>query len=297
MFIHNYITSFLSYLKHERRFSPHTILAYEQDLSSFSIYLEQETGQIDIVSITHKHIRSWIVDLMNQGIIAKSINRKISTLRSFYKFLLSRKEVTVSPLTKINGLKTPARLPKFVDEKDIQTLCTEISFPEGFEGKRDKLMIELFYATGIRLSELVNINEGDIDRHTGNLKVLGKGNKERIIPLHNYLLREINEFSMLKKNLFDLESDKLFLTVKGQPVYSKMVYRKVKLYLSMVTTLEKKSPHVLRHSFATHLLNHGAELNAVKELLGHSSLAATQVYTHNTIQKLKDVHKQAHPKS
>ncbi len=294
---HTFIISFLSYLKHERRFSTHTIMAYENDLESFSQFLQQELGELNYSKVTHKHVRAWIVVLMNHDIVAKSINRKISTLRSFYKFLLSRKEIESNPLTKVVGLKTPSRLPKFVDEKDIQKLFSEISYPDGFEGARDKLIMDLFYNTGIRLSELVNLKDASIDHHSANLKVLGKGNKERIIPLHNTLLQDVKNYQELRQNRFDSTYESFFLTDNGKTMYHKFVYRKVKFYLSLVTTSEKKSPHVLRHSFATHLMNHGAELNAVKELLGHASLAATQVYTHNTIQKLKDVHKQAHPKS
>jgi len=234
---------------------------------------------------------------MNNGIVPKTINRKISSLRSFYKYLLSRKEININPLTKIAGLKTPSILPKFVDEKDLHKLSDTTLFSSDFEGARDKLIIELFYNTGIRLSELVGIKDSDINTEVASLKVRGKGNKERIIPLHNSLLSEMQDYKIMREEKFGTNVNTFFLTDKGKAIYQKLVYRKVKFYLSMVTTSDKKSPHVLRHSFATHLMNHGAELNAVKELLGHSSLAATQVYTHNTIQKLKDIHKQAHPKS
>ena len=297
MFIQNYITSFLSYLKHERRFSEHTIVAYGHDLNDFASFMTKEFSIEAISAINHKQIRTWVVGMMNDGMVPKTINRKISSLRSFYKFLISRNEVDQNPLKKISGLKTPSRLPKFLDEKDIQRLCTEIEYPEGFEGLRDKLIIELFYNTGMRLSELVGISEQDFDSYNSSIKVLGKGKKERIIPLHHHLVKEIEVYLANKHVLFGQKNQSFFLTDKGESIYSKMVYRKIKHYLGLVTTLEKKSPHVLRHTFATHLLNNGAELNAVKELLGHASLAATQVYTHNTIQKLKDVHKQAHPKS
>jgi len=297
MFIQNYIISFLSYLKHERRFSEHTILAYGHDLNEFESFLSNEFSLVSVSDINHKQVRTWVVSMMNNGMVPKTINRKISSLRSFYKFLLSRKEVDQNPLKKISGLKTPSRLPKFLDEKDIQRLFTEIVYPEGFEGLRDKLIIELFYNTGMRLSELVGILEQDFDIYNSSIKVLGKGKKERIIPVHHQLVKEIEVYLLSKHARFGHENKSFFLTDKGDSIYSKMVYRKIKYYLAFVTTLDKKSPHVLRHTFATHLLNNGAELNAVKELLGHASLAATQVYTHNTIQKLKDVHKQAHPKS
>ncbi len=297
MFIQNHIISFLSYLKHERRFSEHTILAYGHDLNDFESFLTNEFSIEAISDISHKQVRTWVVAMMNNGMVPKTINRKISSLRSFYKFLLSRKEVEQNPLKKISGLKTPGRLPKFLDEKDIHRLCTEIVYPEGFEGLRDKLIIELFYNTGMRLSELVGILEQDFDIYNSSIKVLGKGKKERIIPVHHQLVKEMETYLTSKHALFGHHNQSFFLTDKGESIYSKMVYRKIKHYLGLVTTLDKKSPHVLRHTFATHLLNNGAELNAVKELLGHASLAATQVYTHNTIQKLKDVHKQAHPKS
>jgi integrase/recombinase XerC len=234
---------------------------------------------------------------MNDGIVPKSINRKISSLRSFYKFLLSKNLLESNPLTKISGLKVASRLPQFVDTKDIDRLLEDIDFTDDYEGWRDKIIVELFYATGMRLSELCALKTTSIDTINGLVKVIGKGNKERLIPLPPQILTKINNYINIKNSQFNENQELLFLTSKGQKIYHKLIYRKINSYLSLVTTLQKKSPHILRHTFATHMVNEGAELNAVKELLGHSSLAATQVYTHNTIQKLKNVHKQAHPKS
>lgn len=297
MYIQDQLNSFHNFLKYERRYSVHTITAYNSDIQDFISYYKQFFESDEIHLANHKQIRSWVVGLMNEGIVPKSINRKISSLRSFYKFLLSKNIIESNPVTKINGLKTPNRLPQFVDIKDMDQLLENIEFTDDYEGSRDKIIVELFYATGMRLSEMCALKTTNIDKNNGVVKVLGKGNKERLIPIHPQLLKKINDYVEFKNRQFNTMNEQLFLTNKGEKIYHKLIYRKIKSYLSLVTTLKKKSPHILRHTFATHMVNQGAELNAVKELLGHSSLAATQVYTHNTIQKLKNVHKQAHPKS
>lgn len=297
MYIKEHLNSFHNYLKFERRYSTHTITAYLADINDFIEYFQHLYETEEIQSANHKQIRSWIVGLMNEGIIPKSINRKISSLRTFYKFLVSKNIVETNPVLKINGLKTPKRLPQFVDIKDMDTLLERIEFTDDYEGKRDQIIVELFYATGMRLSELCALDTSSIDSINGVVKVLGKGNKERLIPIHPQLLQKIQAYINYKNTQYKENQSFLFLTQKGEKIYHKLIYRKIKSYLSLVTTLHKKSPHILRHTFATHMVNEGAELNAVKEILGHSSLAATQVYTHNTIQKLKNVHKQAHPKS
>ncbi len=297
MYIQEHLNSFHNYLKFERRYSTHTITAYIADINDFIKYFQHLYETEEIQSANHKQIRSWIVGLMNEGIVPKSINRKISSLRTFYKFLVSKNIVETNPVLKINGLKTPKRLPQFVDIKDMDTLLERIEFTDDYEGKRDQIIVELFYATGMRLSELCALETSSIDTINGVVKVLGKGNKERLIPIHPQLLQKIQAYINYKNTQYKENQSFLFLTQKGEKIYHKLIYRKIKSYLSLVTTLHKKSPHILRHTFATHMVNEGAELNAVKEILGHSSLAATQVYTHNTIQKLKNVHKQAHPKS
>ena len=241
-------------------------------------------------------IRSWLVELIGQGIGTRSVTRKLTSLKSFFKFLIREGVVEINPMRKITSPKIPKRLPVFVEKEKMEMLLDQIDFGEGYAGIRDKLIIELFYATGMRLAELVNLKDIDFDFYHNTIKVLGKRNKERLIPFGNKFASVMKSYIEEKKNLFG-DIDELFLTDKGNRIYSKMVYRIVVRYLNKVTTVDKKSPHVLRHTFATHLLNNGAELNAVKELLGHTNLSATQVYTHNTIDKLKRIYKQAHPKA
>lgn len=250
----------------------------------------------DIREVNHLIIRSWFVNMMEHDIEARSVNRKLSTLKSFFKFLIREGEITENPMRKITSPKMSKRLPVFVDKEKMEMLFESVDFGEGYPGVRDKMILELFYATGMRLSELVNLKETDIDFHHDTIKVLGKRNKERLIPFSKKMETLLQSYIDFKKFSFG-EAEALFLTDRGRKVYSKMIYQIVIKHLGTVTTLEKKSPHVLRHTFATHLLNNGAELNAVKELLGHANLAATQVYTHNTIDKLKRIYKQAHPKA
>jgi integrase/recombinase XerC len=293
------LQSFLEYLQFQKRYSQHTVLSYKTDLYQFVDYLQAEYDGIELKKVTSGFVRSWLASLKNdENNSAKTINRKISTLKSFYKFLLKIGEVAQSPMGTIVSPKVQKRLPTFVAEKDIATLQQHVEFADTWKGQTDKLIIGLFYATGMRLSELISLKQGNIDVYNSQVKVLGKGNKERIIPIPSELVKALADYIRLKKeNELADHQDVLFVNEKGKPLYPKYVYNVVKQNLGLVTTLNKKSPHVLRHTFATHLTNNGADLNAVKELLGHASLAATQVYTHNSIEKLKSVHKQAHPKA
>ncbi len=290
---------FLSYIRFEKRFSPHTITAYQNDLEQFQTYVFATYGEVSNKEISHIQIRSWIIKLMEDGMSPKSINRKLSTLKSLFQFLLKKEKIELDPMLKVISPKTGKRLPAFVEEQKMDLLLEEITFPEGFKGLRDKLLLEILYQTGIRRSELIHLQISDIDFQNQLIKVLGKGNKERLIPINRQLRLLINDYLALRKTTFPelLEIGQLFLTDKGKPMYPKFVYNLVKKYLSYVTTQEHRSPHILRHTFATHLSNNGADLNAIKELLGHSSLAATQIYTHNTIDRLKEIYQQAHPKA
>ncbi len=292
------VESFLSYIQYEKRYSPHTLESYKNDLLQFAVFLQANGLSPELARATHIDIRNWMVSMMQDKITPRSINRKISTLKSFYKFMMRRGEVKKSPLGKVQTPKTSKRLPVFVEQTGIEKLMTGVEFAEGYEGALEKMILELLYGTGMRRSELINLKETDIDSYQSQLKVLGKGNKERIIPMHPALRQSIQQFLTVKKNsVQEQEGSWLLVTDKGRQLAPRSVYAMVKKYLHLVTTVEKKSPHVLRHTFATHLMNNGADINAVKELLGHSSLAATQVYTHNTIEKLKEVYRKAHPKA
>jgi integrase/recombinase XerC len=286
--------NFIQYLQFEKRLSGHTLVAYTNDLTQFFKFLDTTYEIKNISEVNHTAIRSWIVSLMEQKITPRSVNRKITTLKTFYKFLLRQGVVVESPMLKILSPKTSKRLPVFVEKEKMDELIDNSGFGDDFEGRRNKLIIELFYATGIRLSELINLKTSDVNLHSGQLKVLGKRNKERIVPFSNELKRSIEDYLEIK---IDSDVVEFFVSNSGKKLYEKFVYRLVNNYLSMVTTADKKSPHVLRHTFATHMLNNGADLNAIKELLGHANLSATQVYTHNTVEKLKNIHKQAHPKA
>ncbi len=292
------LQDFLNYLTFQKRYSPHTIISYQNDLTKFFDFILAEYKFKELNEITASIVRTWLASLKENKYSPKSINRKISSLKAFFKYQLKLKKITVSPVSTITSLKVNKRLPTFVAEKDIKVLLEHDFFRETFAGKTDFLIFEILYQTGVRRSELINLRETDIDKSRGIIKVLGKGNKERMIPVNNNLLNLIGEYvSEKQKNFPELSSDILLVGKKGKPLGQKYVYNIVKKNLGKVSTTEKKSPHVLRHSFATHLTNNGAQINAVKELLGHSSLAATQIYTHNTIEKLKEVYKQAHPKS
>ncbi len=290
------IDSFINFLQFEKRYSSHTITSYQNDLGQFEAFLKEVYTIDAFARVEHLHIRSWIVDLMDQNISTRSVNRKISTLKTFFKFLLKKGEIDKNPLVKVISPKTEKKLPEFVAEKQIHALLNDIPFTDDFAGLRDKVILELLYATGMRLSELIGLTDDKIDWRKGSFKVLGKGNKERIIPVDKKLLELIEAYVHLRDQEFGT-STALLVTDKGKPLYPKFVYRRVREALNKVTTLDKKSPHVLRHTFATLLLNEGADLNAIKELLGHASLAATQVYTHNSVEKLKEIHKKAHPRN
>ena len=292
------IQSFIDYLKFEKRYSVHTIRSYQDDLISFFDYIEVQFGGVSLPEISPAFIRSWLASLKEEGLSSRSVNRKISSLKSFYKYQLRSGLVEQSPMSAITSPKVSKRLPVYVEQRDITTLFADIPFPETWEGVTDRLLLAIFYHTGMRLSELVNLRERQVDASNRSLKVLGKGNKERVIPISPVLIELIQTYCRQKRVLLE-EPDVAYLLVtsKGKKLYTKYVYRAVRKYLGQVTTIDKKSPHVLRHTFATHLTNSGADLNSVKELLGHSSLAATQVYTHNTIEKLKDIYKKAHPKA
>jgi integrase/recombinase XerC len=294
----NPLKSFIQYIKFEKRFSPNTVEAYGSDLEQFFTFLSVTYGESDIVKVTHPMIRSWIVSLMENGTTPRSINRKLSSLKSFYKFLLRNETIKVNPMQKIQAPKTSKRLPVFVEESSMKMLFEQVEFGEGFPAVRDRLLMEVFYATGMRVSELINLKDKDIDLQNSQVKVLGKRNKERIIPYTRNIRQMIQEYQSLKlKQSFPFSSENLFVNKDGKPLTRITAYNLVKKYLSAVSTLDKRSPHVLRHTFATHMLNNGADINSIKEILGHANLAATQVYTHNTIEKLKQVYKQAHPRA
>lgn len=292
-----FLEDFIHYLRFEKRFSPYTVNAYQKDLDQFLVFLNQSDTEFG--NVTYQHVRAWIVDLMDQGNEARTINRKISSLRSFYKFLIRNEWKGINPMIHVHAPKVPKRLPVVVPEQKMDLLLdNELSFTTDFSGLRNRLIIELLYGTGIRLAELVGLKEEDVDAYGQQIKVLGKRNKQRIIPVHPSLIKLIADYRIKKTNeQFDNKATSLIVTDKGMNVYPKFIYRVVKSVLSAISTHDKKSPHILRHSFATALLNRGADLNAIKELLGHSSLAATQVYTHNSVEKLKSVYKQAHPKA
>lgn len=293
----SYLQAFLDYLKFQKRYSQHTLISYENDLGSFFGFMK-DYGEMELSDIKPTIIRSWLAMLKaEQDMSSKSINRKISSLKSFFKYQLRQQHIKVSPMTTIISPKVGKKLPQFVDKKDTDTLFTQVEFPDNWQGKTDRLLLQLLYHTGIRKAELIGLTDQHVDTHTSTIKVLGKGSKERIIPISPELMKELVDYRQEKKGLDVAEGTFFFVNAKGKQLDPRYVYSVAKKYLSLVTTIDKRSPHILRHSFATHLTNNGADLNAVKELLGHSSLAATQIYTHNSIEKLKDVYKKAHPKA
>ena len=292
------VKSFLRYLEFEKRFSPHTVQSYQTDLHQFQKFLKVTFAEDKAESASYAMIRSWIVSLVELKMDALSVNRKIACLRSFYKFLLKQERITKDPMVKIKVLKTKKKLPHFVKENDMARLLDNLEFGSDHAGLRDQLILELLYGTGIRLTELINLKENYINLPDRTIKVLGKRNKERVIPFSNNLVSLITAYRQAKRKEVEGKNHiYLLVTDQGDQLYPMMVQRAVKKYLKNFTSVEKRSPHVLRHTYATHLLNKGAELNAVKDLLGHSSLAATQVYTHNSMEKLKKVFDQAHPKA
>ncbi len=288
---------FLSYLRYEKRYSSHTITAYENDLGQFILFGNNLVEGFHVEEADYHLIRQWIISLMNNGTIARSVNRKISTLKTFYKFLMREGVISKNPTDHVAVPKMAKKLPEFVQEKEINRLLDGHFFSEDFEGLRDKAVVALFYGTGIRLSELVSIRFPDLNLKEKLVKVTGKRNKERLVPFPLEISVTLSEYIKLRNELFPDAENFLFLTGSGEPAYNKLIYRIVKKELSLVTTTDKKSPHILRHSYATHLLNRGADLNAIKELLGHANLAATQVYTHTSFEQLKKVYKQAHPRA
>lgn len=288
--------SFFQYLEHEKRYSVHTLESYTRDIDQFFLYAADIFQILDHTSVKHTHIRSWIVSLMKSGLKPRSINRKLSALRSLFKFY-QRRGLVNNPMKKVLAPKVGKRLPVFIQEEDITSILDPANFTEDYAGQRDRLILELFYHTGIRRSELIGLKTENIDWGQQQFKVLGKGQKERIIPFHKSLGNLLKEYQELRLESWGSTNVYFFLTDKGKQLYPKFVYNLVNRFLKPYNTIEQKSPHVLRHSFATHLSNNGADLNAIKELLGHSSLAATQVYTHNSIEQLQKVYNQAHPKA
>ena len=293
---HPEIQSFLDYLQFEKRYSLHTIEAYRNDLEQFFLFLVDSFDSPEISKILPTFIRTWLAGLKSEDITAKTINRKASSLKSFFKYLMKMGKLEVSPMITVHTPKINKRLPEFVLEDDMQTLFNHVEFPDDWKGKTERLVLLLFYSTGMRLTELITIKEGDVDYSKSQIKVLGKGKKERIVPISAEMRDSLKEY-VAEKSVQIEGVTNLFTDEKGKALQQRKVYTFVNQYLSTITTIKKKSPHILRHSFATHLMNNGASLNAVKELLGHSSLASTQVYTHNTIDKLKDIFKKAHPKA
>ncbi len=292
------LAAFQSYLSLEKNYSPHTIKAYSRDISDFSVFAQAEFDIEDPKESNYSIVRSWIVKLVGQGLSNRSVNRKISSLNTYYKFLVKVEALDSNPLAKHKALKTAKKVEIPFSEEEMNDIIQQIEYTNDFEGLRDKLIIELLYTTGIRRAELINLRTIDFDLYQKTLRVVGKRNKERIIPLLDStmdLYRQYLEFR--KEQIEGAEESHVFLSKSGSKIYETLVYRIINRYFSKVSSKVKKSPHILRHTFATHLLNKGADLNAVKELLGHSSLASTQVYTHNSIAELKKVHATAHPRS
>jgi len=291
--------SFINYLQYERRFSPHTIQAYRKDLEQFFDFLKDKTGEeADIGRVRHTHVRSWVVELLTLDRSPRTINRKLSTLKTYFRFLRRQGVVEHNPMRQVAAPKVGKRLPAHVQPGELERLFEQVAFGDDYSGRRDRLLLELLYATGMRRAELIGLRIDQIDRSSGLLRVMGKGKKERIVPISRTLQEQLDDFLQLRRETFpDTAHPQLLLTDAGAPLYPKLVYNTVHRYLSLVTTVEQRSPHTLRHSFATHLSDNGADLNAIKALLGHANLAATQIYTHNSIEKLKRVYRQAHPKA
>jgi integrase/recombinase XerC len=290
--------SFFAYLAFERRFAQNTLTAYRSDIGQFVTYLQQEQCLTSVTEVRHLHIRSWIVVQLQAGQSPRSVNRRLSCLKTYFKFLKKRGTVTSDPLRKVVAPKSGQRLPVVVQEQHLQTLFTQVDFGEGYRGQLNRLVLEVLYGTGLRRGELAALRVRDVDLARTVLRVQGKGGKERLVPFGRYLGELFEGFLAARRDAFPLTDETaLFLTKDGRPLQPHSIYTIVKKYLSLVTSVEQRSPHVLRHSFATHLSNRGADLNAIKELLGHSNLAATQIYMHNTIERLRAVYDQAHPKA
>lgn len=292
-----WIDSFLEYLRLERNYSEKTVVSYGIDLREFEGYFKKADAEIDFTTVDADVVRNWVMHLMDEGRAATSVNRKLSTLRSFYRFLLKKKVMTVNPMTKVVGPKKKKPLPSFVREKDMDRLLDDLTFGEGYEGCRDRMILEMFYATGMRLSELIGLDDADVDFSAKLIKVTGKRNKQRLIPFANELEHDLRVYIKVRDGALPNGSDAFFVRKDGKRMYPMQVYRLVKRNLSKVVALKKRSPHVLRHTFATAMLNDCAELRAVKELLGHESLTTTEVYTHTTFEELKKVYELAHPRA
>lgn len=298
MFPTSHFEDYFAYLQYERKCSEHTVIAYSKDLEDFYDFAFKEYDYSDIKGVNYSIIRSWIVNLIDNGVSSRTVNRKISSLKSYYKFLVKTEQIEINPLLKHKSLKVPKTLQLPFSEKEIENTLELMEAEKDFEGLRNHLIVELFYSTGIRRAELIGIKMRNVSLEERTLKVLGKRNKERIIPLLPSVCYTIKEYLKVRQELESIQdSEYLFLTLKGVKVYESLVYRTVNSYFSLCSEKVKKSPHILRHSFATHLLNEGADISVIKELLGHSSLASTQVYTHNNIAKLKEVYKNAHPRN
>ncbi len=290
------IPEFLRYIRFEKRMSEHTFTAYRNDLTQFQQFLKTYFDMEDVTVMRHIHIRSWLAQLKEEKMSERTLQRKISAVKSLFKYLLRLGVVAQNPTRQVSVPKAPKRLPTFLEEQQTEQIVSA-TYPEGFEGDTERLIIELLYQTGMRRAELVNLKEADVEFSRQQIRVLGKRNKERLIPVGKELLTDLRQYMDEKRKVFNQLSPFLLCLASGKPVYPQYVYRVVQKHLKNITTLNKKSPHVLRHTFATQLSNNGAELNAIKELLGHSSLAATQIYTHNNIERLKEVYRKAHPKS
>lgn len=289
--------AFIDYLKYEKRYSAHTIKSYSVDIKQFLQFIEEQGQDVNISLVDDRVVRDWVIFLLNKGVSSRSVNRKITTLKSFFKFLKRNRKIEKNPMDRVVAPRTEKKLPVFVDEKQMSTLLSDVSFSDDFEGWRDKLIIDFFYQTGIRLIELINIKLRDVLEGDQLIKVLGKRNKERLIPVSGGLLKEIKVYLGFRRDVVAQGNEFLFLTSRGNQMYPVLLYRIVKKSLDQVTTIDQRSPHVLRHTFATHMLNRGADLNAIKEFLGHANLSATQIYTHNSFEKLKQIYNQAHPRA
>ena len=289
---------FIEYLQYEKRYSANTLRSYENDINSFYLFLEQKGSNPDIRKADHKAIREWIISLLEQDITPRSVNRKISSLKSFYRFLVKQEFIQTNPMDKVTAPRQSKRLPEFIREEEMDKLFETDIFPDSFTGLRDQVIILLLYTCGLRRAELVGLKTEDYRADSLQIKVMGKRNKERMIPLLPEVAQKLDQYLALRETMKgSADSSGLFITEKGKPIYDKFVYRVVKHYITLVSKIKKRSPHVIRHSFATHMLNRGADLNAIKELLGHANLAATEVYTHNSFEKLKQTYKQAHPRA
>ena len=288
--------AFIKYLKFEKRLSDHTILSYDNDLKQFESFFRTYSTNKEMKTTDKRAIRSWIVELSLKNLSPKSINRKIATLKSFFKFLIKREVIEINPSTNITSLKTDQKIPNFLKEKDVNFLFDNLILEKNFNGERDMMILELLYGTGIRISELINLKTRNINLPKKEMKIMGKRKKERIIPLHQQIISQIKKY-LDKKNEIKSTHEFLLCTNKGKKLYPMLIYRIVKKHLSSLINSKKYNPHLLRHTFATHILNKGGDLNSIKDLLGHESLAATQIYTHNSIEKLKETFKASHPRA